>query len=105
MSVCTAGHLQFAGRPCPTCLREGILRGHAQRRQRFTARLRTTPRRAITHVRRSLRGTHSAPFQAALAQMQPHAVHLAPATMPIRNVIATEIVWTLGLIVTYWWLK
>jgi len=105
MSMCTAGHLQFAGRPCPTCLREGILRGHAQRRQRFTARLQTTPRRAITHVRRSLRGTHSAPFQAALAQMQPHAVHLAPATMPIRNVIATEIVWTLGLLVTYWWLK
>jgi DNA-binding helix-hairpin-helix protein with protein kinase domain len=105
MSRCTAGHLQFAGRPCPTCLREGILRGHVERRRRLTTRLQATPGRAIAHVRRSLRGTRPTPFQAALAQVQFQPRPLAPATMALRHVVSIEIVWTLGLIVTYWWLK
>jgi DNA-binding helix-hairpin-helix protein with protein kinase domain len=105
MSRCRNGHLQFAGQPCPTCVREGILRGHLERQKRFVTKLRTSPVRAASYVRRTLKGTRPSPFQAALAQVQLNPLRLAPVTMSIRNVVAIEILWALGLIVTYWWLK
>jgi eukaryotic-like serine/threonine-protein kinase len=105
MSVCARGHLQFSGKPCPTCLREGIILGHVERRRRFITRMKTSPARAITYVRRSIQGTQSSPFQAALAQFQLRPPQLAPVTLSIRNVISIEIVWTLGLLATYWWLR
>jgi DNA-binding helix-hairpin-helix protein with protein kinase domain len=105
MARCAQGHLQFAGLPCPSCRREQILQGHVERRRRFLTRLQATPARAASYVRRSLRGTQSSPFQAALAQVQLNSVQLAPITISIRNMVAIEIVWTLGLLVTWWWLK
>ncbi len=105
MARCQKGHLQFAGRSCPTCLREGIIRGHVERQRRFMVRLQASPARAITYVKKTLKGTHSSPFQAALAQGPLTSLRLTPATMPIRQVFAIEIVWAIGLIITYWWLK
>ena len=105
MSTCPKGHLQFSGKPCPTCLREAIIQGHIERRRRFLTRLQTSPARAITYVRKSIKGTHTSPFQAALAQAPLNIVSLAPVTNSIRNAISIEILWTLGLIITYWWLK
>jgi len=105
MSVCAKGHLQFAGKSCPTCLREAILHGHVERQKRFMTRLQTSPTRAISYVKKSLRGTHTSPFQAALAQVQLNSLQLAPVTLSIRNVIAVELAWTVGLLITYWWLK
>lgn len=105
MNLCPAGHRQFAGLPCPTCRREGILQGHRVRHRAFKARIRATPTRAVSYVRKSLRGTHSSPFQAALAQGQLQTVQLTPVLLPLRNVLAIELLWTLGLVVTYWWLQ
>ncbi len=105
ISSCTKGHLQFAGKTCPTCLREGIILGHVERRKRFLTRLQTSPARAVTYVKRTLRGTHPSPFQAALAQVQLNSLQLTPITKSIRNVISIEILWTVGLIITVWWLK
>ena len=105
MSLCPKGHVQFAGKRCPTCLREGIIQGHVERRKRFVTRLQTSPARAMTYVKRTLRGTHTSPFQAALAQVQLNSVQLAPVTMSIRNVVSVEILWAIGLLITYWWLK
>ena len=105
MSRCDKGHLKFAGKSCPTCLREGIIRGHVERQRRFLTQLHASPARAITYVKKTLRGTHTSPFQAALAQVQLNSLQLAPVTMSIRNVISIEILWTVGLLITYWWLK
>ena len=105
MAHCPRGHLQFAGKPCPTCVREGIIRGHVERQKRFVPRLKVAPVRAAVFMRRTLRGTHSSPFQAALAQAQLNPLQMAPINLSIRNVIAIEIAWTLGLIISYWWLK
>jgi DNA-binding helix-hairpin-helix protein with protein kinase domain len=104
MSRCGNGHLQFAGKSCATCLRENIISGHVARQKRFATRLRTSPARAASYLKRSLKGTRPSPFQAALAQAQP-VLRLAPVTMSIRNVLSIEILWALGLVVTYWWLK
>jgi DNA-binding helix-hairpin-helix protein with protein kinase domain len=105
MSRCQKGHLQFAGRSCPTCRRESILRGHVERQRRFMTRVQASPARAITYVKKTLKGTHTSPFQAALAQVQLNSVQLAPVTMSIRNVFSIEILWAVGLIITYWWLR
>jgi DNA-binding helix-hairpin-helix protein with protein kinase domain len=105
MAPCPRGHLQFADKPCPTCLREGVIRGYVERQKRFGPRLKAAPVRAAIFVRKSLRGTHSSPFQAALAQAQFNSVQLATVNISIRNVISIEIVWALGLAITYWWLK
>ena len=106
MSRCDNGHLQFAGKPCPTCVREDIIRGHVERQKRFMTRLRTSPARAATYMKRTLKGTRTSPFQAALAQVPLNPLlRLAPVTMSIRNVLSIEIVWAVGLAVTYWWLK
>ena len=105
MSRCQKGHLQFAGKSCPCCLREGILRGHVERQKRFMVRLQASPARAVTYVKKTLKGTQTSPFQAALAQVQLNSVQLAPVTMSIRNVASIEILWTIGLIITFWWLK
>ena len=105
LAHCSRGHLQFAGKACPTCVREGIIRGHVERQKRFVPRLKVAPARAAVFMRRTLRGTHSSPFQAALAQAQLNALQMTPVNLSIRNVIAIEIVWMLGLVISYWWLK
>ena len=105
MSRCQKGHLQFSGKSCPTCLRDAIILGHVERRRRFLTRLQASPARAITYVKKTIKGTHTSPFQAALAQGQLNIVSMAPVTHSVRNAISIEILWTLGLIITYWWLK
>jgi len=105
LEKCANGHLHFVGKPCAACRREGIIRGHVERQKRFVTQLRASPARAAAYVKRSIRGTHTSPFQAALAQVQLNSVQLATVTMPIRNVISIEIIWTFGLLITYWWLR
>lgn len=104
MAACTAGHLHFAGRPCPTCLRDALIKGAEVRRRSFLSRVQTAPARTLRYVRKTLRHTHSSPFQAALAQAQLTFVQLAPpAPISTRNAIALEILWVLGLLIAYWW--
>lgn len=104
MAACAQGHLRFAGKPCPTCVRAAVIQGHVARRRRFMTRLQTTPARALRYVQRSIRGTHPSPFQAALAQGQFSVVQLAPVNASIRQVVASELAWTIGLVITCWWL-
>ncbi len=105
MSKCKAGHLHFLGKPCPTCLREAVIQGHVERQKRFFTQVQATPARAFDYVKKTLKGTHTSPFQAALAQGQFTFVQMAPVQGSIRNEISIEILWTIGLIITYWWLK
>jgi DNA-binding helix-hairpin-helix protein with protein kinase domain len=102
---CPRGHLQFAGLACAVCLREGILRGHVERRRRLVTRIQASPARAISYVRKSFKGTRTSPFQAALAQAQGTTVQMAPPAPALRTVLAVEIVWAIGLLITVWWLK
>jgi len=106
MSPCDKAHLRFSGRPCPTCLRDALIQGAEVRRRSFLARVQTAPARTLSYVRKTLRQTHSSPFQAALAQAQLTLVQLAPpAPISTRNAIALEILWISGLLVAYWWAK
>lgn len=108
MANCEKGHLQFLGTSCPTCLREAILAGHVARQRRFLTHIQASPARAISYVRKTIRGTHTSPFQATLAQQQQFAFafpQLAPVQGTIRNAISTEILWVAGLLISYWWLK
>ncbi len=105
MLECDKGHLQFLGKPCPTCLRDAIIHGHVERQKRFISQIRAAPDRAMTYVKKTLRGTHSSPFQAALAQGTFNMPQMAPGPLSLRHAISTEILWVLGLIITYWWLK
>jgi DNA-binding helix-hairpin-helix protein with protein kinase domain len=105
MIECSSGHLQFSEKPCPGCLRETIIKGHVERRKHFLTQLQTSPARTFNYVRKTLRGTHSSPFQAALAQGHINLVQLAPSTLSTRNAIALEILWIAGLLTTYWWTK
>jgi hypothetical protein len=76
------------------------------RRRSFLARVQTAPARTLRYVQKTLRQTHSSPFQAALAQAQFAAVQLAPPTpITTRNSIALEILWICGLLITYWWTR
>ncbi|MGO9039368.1 MAG: protein kinase domain-containing protein [Steroidobacteraceae bacterium] len=106
MSLCSKGHLRFSGRPCPTCMRDALIEGAEVRRRSFLARLQSAPARTLKYVQKTLRHTHSSPFQAALAQAQFAVVQLAPpAKISTRNAIALEILWIAGLLITYWWTK
>jgi len=106
MSSCSKGHLRFSDRPCPTCMRDALIQGAEVRRRSFLARLQTAPARTLKYVRKTLRHTHTSPFQAALAQAHLTALQLAPlAPISTRNAIALEILWTCGLLITYWWTK
>ena len=105
MARCGLGHLQFAGLPCPTCRRAQLLRGHVVRQRRILTRIQASPGRAVSYLRKTLQGTHSSPFQAALAQAQLQTVQMAPVTLPLRQVLAIELVWALGLLVTFWWAR
>ena len=105
MGRCGQGHLQFAGLPCPTCRRAQLLRGHVVRQRRILTRIQATPGRAVSYLRKTLQGTHSSPFQAALAQAQLQTVQMAPVTLPLRQVLAIELVWALGLLITLWWAR
>jgi DNA-binding helix-hairpin-helix protein with protein kinase domain len=105
MVQCENGHLHFLGKPCPTCLRESIIQGHVERQKRFFTQLQTSPARALKYVKKTLKGTHTSPFQAALAQQGQLAfVQMTAPPASLRNAIAAEILWVLGLIVTFWWL-
>jgi DNA-binding helix-hairpin-helix protein with protein kinase domain len=106
MSPCNKGHLRFSGRPCPTCMRDGLIHGATVRRRSFLARVQTAPARTLKYVKKTLRQTHSSPFQAALAQAQFTLVQLAPpAPISTRTSIALEILWVSGLLITYWWTR
>ncbi len=106
MSPCGKGHLRFSGRPCPTCMRDALIEGAEVRRRSFLARLQTAPARTLRYVQKTLRQTHSSPFQAALAQAQLTALRLAPpAPISTRNAIALEILWISGLLIAYWWTR
>lgn len=104
MSKCEKEHLRFHGKPCPTCLREAIISGHVERHKRFMTQIQASPARALKYVKKTLKGTHTSPFQAALAQQQLNFVQMAPAPNSLRHAISHEILWVLGLIITYWWL-
>ncbi len=103
LAACDKGHLRFAGKPCPTCMREVLIRGAQVRRRSFLARVQTAPVRTLKYLRRTLHQTHSSPFQAALAQNPFGLVQLAPVTLSTRGAIALEILWISGLLITYWW--
>jgi len=106
MSPCDLGHLRFSGRPCPTCMREALVDGAAIRRRSFLARVQTAPARTLKYVKRTLRQSHSSPFQAALAQAQFALVQLTPpAPVSSRNAIAGEILWICGLLIAFWWAR
>jgi DNA-binding helix-hairpin-helix protein with protein kinase domain len=106
MSPCSKGHLRFSGRPCPTCMRDALIEGAEVRRRSFITRLQTAPARTLKYVQKTLRQTHSSPFQAALAQAQLTALQLAPpAPISTRNAIALEILWISGLLIAYWWTR
>jgi eukaryotic-like serine/threonine-protein kinase len=106
MSPCDQGHLRFAGKPCPTCMRDALIQGAEVRRRSFLTRVQTAPARTLKYVRKTLRQTHSSPFQAALAQAQLTLVQLAPpAPISTRNAIALEILWISGLLIAYWWAR
>ncbi len=114
MAPCPEGQLQFVGKPCPTCLREAILHRHVSERKRFRNRIRMAPKQALRHVQKSFHGTHTSPFQAALAQAQP-PIQITRTTTPrapaiplgvaTRNALSLEILWMLGMGATLWWLK
>jgi DNA-binding helix-hairpin-helix protein with protein kinase domain len=106
LSPCDRGHLQFSGRPCPTCMRDGLIRSADLRRRSFLAHVQTAPVRTLKYLQKTLRQTHSSPFQAALAQAHFAPVRLAPPTpISTRNAIALEILWITGLLITYWWVR
>ncbi len=106
MAHCSHGHLHFADKSCPTCLREALIQGAEARRRSFLARVQAAPARTLKYVQKTLRQTHTSPFQAALAQAQYTFVQLAPPpSISTRNAIALEILWIGGLLITYWWTK
>jgi eukaryotic-like serine/threonine-protein kinase len=105
MANCDQGHLQFLGKSCPTCLREAIISGHVARQKRFLTQIQASPARAIKYVQKTIRGTHTSPFQAALAQQYFAFPQLTPTQGTIRNAISVEILWIAGLLISYWWLK
>lgn len=106
LSPCSKGHLRFSGHSCPSCLREALLQGAEIRRRSFLVRVQTAPARTLKYVRKTLRQTHTSPFQAALAQAQFSLARLAPPPpISIRNAIALEILWISGLLITFWWVR
>ncbi|MDE2423986.1 MAG: DNA-binding protein [Betaproteobacteria bacterium] len=115
MDVCVNGHVKFSEKQCPTCMREHILTHHHRNKSRLKAKLKAVPQKTIRHVHKTINRTHANPFQAALAQYQGPTINysgninlnrpnvsLATATV---NALATEILWVIGMIITYWWLK
>jgi DNA-binding helix-hairpin-helix protein with protein kinase domain len=104
MAHCAEGHLQFSGKPCATCYREALISGHVARQKRFLTQVKTSPHRALKYVQQTIRGTHPSPFQAALAQGGFTFVQMT-APRSTREMIAAEILWVLGLIITIWWIK
>ncbi len=84
-------------------MRDALIDGAHIRRRSFLARVQTAPARTLRYMRRTLRQTHSSPFQAALAQQSFGIVQLAPATISTRGAIALEILWISGLLITFWW--
>jgi eukaryotic-like serine/threonine-protein kinase len=108
MSLCEHGHLRFAGRPCATCMRDALIQGAETRRRSFLARVQAAPARTLRYLQKTLRQTHTSPFQATLAQAQAQGplLQLAPpAPISTRNAIALEILWIFGLVIAFWWTR
>jgi DNA-binding helix-hairpin-helix protein with protein kinase domain len=107
ISPCEKGHLKFSDRPCPTCMREALIQGAEVRRRSFVARVQAAPARTLKYVRRTLRQTHTSPFQAALAQAQLFTFRqlVPPPPISTRNAIALEILWISGLLIAFWWAR
>ena len=115
MTHCEKGHVQFAGKPCPSCLRESIIKSHVIERTKIRARIRQVPGKTLRHLQKSFNRTHTSPFQITLAQMQAPPGTVIPTSVPqnpaipfpvmVRNSISVEILWILGLLVTIWWVK
>ena len=103
---CQSGHLQFVGKPCASCRRDGLLYSVEQRHRSFLARARAAPARTLRYVQKTLHQTHTSPFQAALAQTQLSWLQLAPPSkLTTRNAVALEILWIMGLLVAWWWTR
>ncbi len=115
MSRCELGHLQFAGQACPSCLREGVIGRHARRRQRYVARVAAVVERRRAAAQSAPFATprapgaggatgpafqSPAPYQGSFGNLQ-----MAPVLRSLRNMISTEILWVVGLIVTLWWVQ
>ncbi len=106
MTRCGLGHLHFAAKPCPTCMRAALLHGARLRHRSFVAQVRAAPARTLRYVQKTLRHTHTSPFQAALAQSRGPVLQLAPRpALSTRNSVALEILWILGLLITFWWTR
>ncbi len=115
MDVCVNGHIKFVEKSCPTCMRDQILHHHHRNKTRLKAKLKAVPQRTIRHVHKTINRTHANPFQAALAQYQGPTINYSgninlngpnvPLTTATANALATEIIWVIGLLITYWWLK
>jgi len=56
-------------------------------------------------LQKTLRQTHTSPFQAALAQAQQFTVVQLSAPISTRSAIALEILWISGLLIAYWWAR
>ena len=105
MVVCEDGHLHFVGMSCPTCYRDSLISGHVARRKRFINQIRATQARAFKQVKNTIRGTNVSPFQAALAQQPLNPLPVRQIQGTIRNAVSIEIIWILGLIISFWWMK
>ncbi|MDE2259382.1 MAG: hypothetical protein KGK17_03540 [Betaproteobacteria bacterium] len=116
MSHCASGHIQFFGKGCPTCLREGIIRTHALEQNKFGTKIRMAPQKTLRHMQKSFNRTHTSPFQASLArQLQTPSIQIMltaapqrpamPLHVEIMNAVSLEILWILGMATTIWWLK
>jgi len=114
MTPCNEGHLQFLGKPCPTCLRQSILQRHMVESKKFRTRIRMAPKHALRRVQKSFNRTHTSPFQVLLAQAQPPVqitrtttprVPAIPLSVITRNALSLEILWILGMGTALWWLK
>ncbi len=115
MILCANGHIQFFGKSCPTCLREGIIRTHTLEQTRFRTKIRMAPQKTLRHMQKSFNRTHTSPFQATLAQqLQAPSINIAltqpsrpniPLHIAIMNEVSLEILWVLGMTIAFWWLK
>jgi len=88
-------------------MRDALIQGAEVRRRSFVARVQAAPARTLKYVRRTLRQTHTSPFQAALAQAQLFTFRqlAPPPAITTRNAIALEILWISGMLILFWWAR
>lgn len=108
--TCAKGHLQFAGKPCPSCLRESILQKHqATARRRTITRLALSPGKTLRNVQRTMTRVPNSPFQAGLIQAQAQGAGAPVPTTALYietyRALVVEALWIAGLAISWWWLK